>query len=81
MNKEIKLIYFAKVRQMTGIDQETIMTTANTPKEIYNELKLKYDFNFPEDYLKVAINEEYSSFLTELKSGDTLVFIPPVAGG
>lgn len=81
MNKEIKLIYFAKVRQMTGIDQEIISTTANNAREVYAELQKKYVFNFPEDYLKIAINEEYSLFDTELKSGDTLVFIPPVAGG
>lgn len=81
MNKEIKLIYFAKVRQMTGIDHESITTTSSNAREVYKELQKKYDFNFPENYLKVAINEEYSTFDTELKSGDTLVFIPPVAGG
>jgi molybdopterin converting factor subunit 1 len=81
MNREIKLIYFAKVRQLTGIDQEIITTNALTARDIYLELQKKYDFNFPDNYLRVAINEEYSSFDTELQSGDTLVFIPPVAGG
>jgi molybdopterin converting factor subunit 1 len=81
MTREIKLIYFAKVRQLTGIDQEIISTKATTPREIYKELQIKYNFNFPENYLKVAINEDYSHFDSELKSGDTLVFIPPVAGG
>lgn len=81
MNKEIKLIYFAKVRQLTGKDQETISTSALNPHEVYIELQKKYDFNFQENYLKVAINEEYSAFDTVLKNGDTLVFIPPVAGG
>lgn len=81
MNKELRLIYFAKVRQMTGIDRETILTSACNAREVYLELQHKYGFNFPLDYLKVAINEEYSGFETELKSGDTLVFIPPVAGG
>ena len=81
MHKEINLIYFAKIRQLTQIDQEKFLTSALNAREIYIELQKKYDFNFPENYLKVAINEEYSSFETELKSGDTLVFIPPVAGG
>lgn len=81
MHKEINLIYFAKIRQLTKIDQERILTSALNAREFYKELQKKYDFNFPENYLKVAINEEYSSFETELKSGDTLVFIPPVAGG
>lgn len=81
MNKKIHLIYFANVRQMTNVDKETIETLANTPKEIYKELQLKYDFNFPEHFLKVAINENYASFDEELRDGDTVVFIPPVAGG
>jgi molybdopterin converting factor subunit 1 len=81
VTKEIKLIYFAKIRQLTNIDQEIINTQARTAAEVYTELQKKYDFNFPEHYLKVAINEEYSTFETKLKTGDTLVFIPPVAGG
>jgi molybdopterin converting factor subunit 1 len=81
MNKEIKLIYFAKIRQLTGKNQETMLTDAANAREVYLELQKKYDFNFPEKYLKVAINEEYSSFDAILNPGDTLVFIPPVAGG
>lgn len=81
INKKINLIYFAKVRQLTEKDQEILTTSALNAGEVYKELQKKYDFNFPENYLKVAINEEYATFETELKSGDTLVFIPPVAGG
>jgi molybdopterin converting factor subunit 1 len=81
LNKEITLIYFAKIRQLTNVDREIISTSAISAREVYLELQKKYEFNFPENYLKVAINEEYSSFETVLKNGDTLVFIPPVAGG
>jgi molybdopterin converting factor small subunit len=31
--------------------------------------------------LKVAINDEFAAWDTQLASGDTIVFIPPVAGG
>ena len=31
--------------------------------------------------LKVALNSEFSDWQTPLKHGDTVVFIPPVAGG
>lgn len=81
MNKKINLIYFASVRQITNIDSEIIETSSNTPREFYQELALKYHFKFPENFLKVAINEDYSNFDDQINDGDTLVFIPPVAGG
>lgn len=81
MTKKIHLLYFAQFRQLTNKDKETIETKAISPKEIYKELQFIYGFNFPENFFKVAINEEYVSLDCELCDGDTLVFIPPVAGG
>jgi molybdopterin converting factor small subunit len=31
--------------------------------------------------MKVAINDEFSEWNSELADGDSVVFIPPVAGG
>jgi molybdopterin converting factor small subunit len=33
------------------------------------------------EQLKVALNSEFSDWQTPLRHGDTVVFIPPVAGG
>lgn len=78
---KIKIKYFAALREMTGIDEESVETKAATPKELLLALKEKYPITLDYDLLKVAINEEYSSFESELSNGDTVVFIPPVAGG
>ncbi len=81
MNKKIKLMYFAKIRQLTNTDQEILFSNAETPRDLYLELQIKYKFDYPLTSLKVAINEEYCSFDSKIESNDTVVFIPPVAGG
>lgn len=79
--KKINMNYFAFFRDMAKCSQEFIETDALNPKELYQELKQKYDFNICPSNLKVAINDEFHNFETVLNDGDKVVFIPPVAGG
>lgn len=79
MNIEIK--YFAALREQAGISGEKMMTESRTPSELFDELNRKYHFSLNKNHLKVAINDQYASFETPLKSQDLVVFIPPVAGG
>ena len=69
------------MREKAGVSEEILETNCKDALELLNELDKKYNFNLDRDHLKVAINEEYSSFDSSLKENDTLVFIPPVAGG
>jgi len=47
---------------------------------LFAELKQKY--TFPEiATVKVAINDEFGDWQAVLQDGDSVVFIPPVAGG
>ncbi len=78
---KIKVKYFASMREATGLSEELVETVAKTPEKLYFELSKKYHFDLSKEQLKVAINEEYCSFLDEFKELDTIVFIPPVAGG
>ena len=52
-----------------------------TPAELYAELRQRHPFQLAPAQLKVALNSEFSDWQTPLKHGDTVVFIPPVAGG
>jgi len=79
MNIQIK--YFAALREQSGKSEETIKTDAETPGDIYSELKKKYQFTLDTDKLQIAVNDNYESFDYRLKDFDVLVFIPPVAGG
>ncbi len=78
---KIKVMYFAAMREQSGKTQEIIETNASTARELYNELNQKYHFYLDESHLKVALNDQYSDFTTPIQEMDTLVFIPPVAGG
>lgn len=81
IKKEVVVYYFAILRDQRGLSQETIETTAATLSELYEELKEKYRFKLPVDFLKVAVNEQFADWQTQLNRGDTVIFIPPVSGG
>ena len=78
---KIKVKYFASMREATGVSEEIIDTNALTPSQVFSFIKEKYNFSFEESHLKVALNEEYADFNSSLSELDTIVFIPPVAGG
>ena len=78
---KLEIHYFALFQDMAGKASETLEMETQNPHELYIELQKKYDFPLSEKHLKVAINDNFSSFDSPLKDGDKVVFIPPVAGG
>jgi molybdenum cofactor guanylyltransferase len=79
--QEIRVQYFALLREQAGRSAETLATRARTPRELYAELAARYPFTLPAEMLRVAINAEFGDWAHPLKTGDSVVFIPPVAGG
>jgi len=73
--------YYAALREQRGLSRETVETQAVTAQELYQELKRKHGFTLSLDLLRVSVNNEFCPWGTPLKAGDTLIFIPPVAGG
>jgi molybdopterin converting factor subunit 1 len=80
MNK-IQVRYFAILREQAGKTEEAVSTTATTPAALFTELQKRYPFTLATEQLKVAINAEFRDWHTQLRDGDSVVFIPPVAGG
>jgi molybdopterin converting factor subunit 1 len=79
--RTLRVQYFAILREQAGRSEETLDTTAATPAELYDELRRRHPFQLAAAQLKVALNSEFSDWQTPLRHGDTVVFIPPVAGG
>jgi len=79
--REIRVQYYALLREQAGRSNETLSTRARTPRELYVELAARYPFTLPADMLRVAVNAEFGDWAQPLKAGDAVVFIPPVAGG
>ena len=79
--RTLRIQYYAILREQAGRSEETLDTTAATPAELYDELRRRHPFQLTAAQLKVALNSEFSDWHTPLSHGDTVVFIPPVAGG
>jgi len=79
--KTVRIQYYAILREQAGRSEETLDTSAGTPAELYAELQQRHPFQLTSAQLKVALNSEFTDWQTPLKHGDTVVFIPPVAGG
>lgn len=79
--RELKVQYFALLREQAGRREETVRTRAATPRELYEELQARHSFTLGPEHLKVAVNAEFADWSRQLAANDTVVFIPPVAGG
>jgi molybdopterin-guanine dinucleotide biosynthesis protein A len=77
----LRVQYYALFREQAGRSEETIETRATTPAELYSELQTRHPFKLAREQLKVAVNSDFSDWNARLANGDTVVFIPPVAGG
>tara|TARA_Y100000994_G_C15374632_1_gene310550 strand:- start:72 stop:317 length:246 start_codon:yes stop_codon:yes gene_type:complete len=81
----MKIKYFAWIKDITKKDYELI--EKDFPRNI-NELKKNLTTMYPDlekhimsDILRFAINKEYVSENSEIKSTDEIAIFPPVSGG
>lgn len=79
--RELRVQYFALLREQAGRRDEAVTTGAPTPRELFAELAARHGFTLAPEHLKVAVNSEFSDWSRPLAAGDQVVFIPPVAGG
>jgi molybdopterin-guanine dinucleotide biosynthesis protein A len=79
--KNLRVQYFALLRDQAGRSQEQLVSKARTAAELFAELGQRYPFTLRVEQLRVAINAEFAEWHQELRDGDEVVFIPPVAGG
>jgi molybdopterin-guanine dinucleotide biosynthesis protein A len=79
--RTLQVQYFALLREQAGRANETVHTAAATPRALLSELRTSHGFTLPLEVLKVAINGDFAEWDAPLNAGDSVVFIPPVAGG
>lgn len=79
--KAVRVLYFAKLREARGLDEETVDTLACTAAGLYEELRFRHRLPLDLDSLRCARNGDFCDWSTPLEPGDEIVFIPPVAGG
>ena len=81
MKKTVRVSYFAILREQRGLGAEQVSTEAATAAELYEELRGLHRFTLPAGRVRVAINDEFGPWSSEVREGDALAFLPPVAGG
>lgn len=79
--KRIKIVYYAKLREERGCQEETIETLACTCGGLYEELRFRHRLSLPIGILRCARNDEFCAWNQPLEEGDEVVFMPPMAGG
>lgn len=79
--KSVHVQYVAILREQRGQSEETVQTSAATAKDLYAQLRKQHAFSMPVASLRVAVNDGFADWDTKLKSGDRVVFLPPVSGG
>ncbi len=79
----ITIIYFASVKDVTGIRMESMDISNDTSiREILSKIlifypKLKSMLNI----IQVSVNYKVVDFNTVLKDGDEVALLPPISGG
>ena len=77
----LRVLYFAQLKESAGIPYEELETTAATPSAVYEELADRHGFQLEAHNLRAAVNNEFVPMDHPLHTGDELAFIPPVSGG
>ncbi len=78
---QVRVSYFALFREAAGKNEELVDTSAAIAGELYRELAARYGFTLAEAQVKVAVNDVFAEHVTQLRQGDHVIFIPPIAGG
>ena len=79
--RTLQIQYFALLREQAGRNAETVSSGARDARELYEELRARHGLQLRPEQLRVAVNEEFADWSQALAEGDTVVFLPPVAGG
>ena len=73
--------YFALYRAATGVTEESVETSARTPRDLFGEMVGKHPALAHYQSCQVAVNDQLSGWETELADGDKILFFPQVSGG
>jgi len=78
---KVKVLYFASLRDATGIPDETVETRAADAAGLYAALQARHGLAMPRERLRVAIDGAFAQWADPLREGCEVAFIPPVSGG
>jgi MoaE-MoaD fusion protein len=80
---QVKLLYFAVVREMIGQSQETrVVQPGQTLEDLFEQICVEYPaLRRLRPSLLFMVNEAYADPARQVQDGDEIALIPPVSGG
>ena len=79
--KHVTVAYFASLREAAKTSQEDVETASETLAGLFHELGDRYGFKLRPENVKASLNLRWAGLDEGFSDGDSVVFIPPVAGG
>jgi len=79
--KSVHIHYYGPFREAAGLSEETVQSAAVTAADLSDEISRQRGVRFDLSVLRVALNDQVVPWTTEVADGDTVVFLPPFAGG
>jgi len=79
--KRVQVRYFAMLREQAHCSEETVVTAAANPADLYEELRRRHGFSLAAAQVKVAVGDDFAAWDAPLAEGARVVFVPPFAGG
>jgi len=79
--KLVKIHYYAAFHEAARLREEDWRSVAVTAAELYDEVAAHHGFRFDRSALRVALNDCVVPWESEIRDGDTAVFLAPYAGG
>lgn len=77
---DVTVLVFGPLREHVGVSE--IRVTGTTVQEVWNELVRRHPAAAVDaESVRAACNLNYCEWTTAVSGGDTVAFIPPVAGG
>jgi len=81
MTTTLTVLYFASLRERTGVASESVSTGAVDLSGLYGEVQARHGIAWPREHLRVAVDGEFARWQDSLRTGSEVAFIPPVSGG
>lgn len=79
---KITVLFFASLADKAQQGQQQLDLASDVSlDQLYSLLQQQHGFGLDTAKIRVAINDEFASWEDAINDGDTIAFIPPVAGG
>ena len=78
---KITVLYFAQLKVQRGLSQEAIETDITNVEDLYSSLASQHGLQLSFSNIRTARNEVFCNTDEVISDGDTIAFMPPMAGG